>query len=273
MESLNLTLAESLMIISPKSNGNEMIKITLMDLLLKKALKIDILEQESRFLKRRYDAIVISNGESSHDLAFKPHEQLLMDLIFKYGELDLKEFAKKLYGTIRASDYMDMYIRVPLVNEGYFERQRKMILALIPYNTYVLTDKGDELKSKIMNLLDEAEYLEKWMREDLPHAKAYLSVIGSHILLLKNYDIGDIKRFNKKLSYIKPESNTNDYYSYYLYTVPFTYLDDFDNLQSFDFLDISLLDNFDSFDDFFSDFDAGSGDSGGDGGGDGGGGD
>lgn len=270
MESLNLTPAESLMIISPKSNGNEMIKITLMDLLLKKALKIDIAEQESRFLKRHYDTIFISNGELSHDLKFKPHEQLLMDLISEYGELDLKEFAKKLYGTIKASEYKDMYVRVPLVNEGYFERQRKMILALIPYNTYVLTDKGEELKVKIMDLLDEAEYLEKWMREDLNRAKAYLSVIGSHILLLKNYDIEYIKKFNKKLSYIKSESITSDYYNYYLYTVPFSYSDDFDNLQSFDFLDISLLDNFDSFEEFFSDFDAVSGDFGGD---DGGGGD
>jgi hypothetical protein len=267
MESLNLTPAESLMIISPKSNGNEMIKITLMDLLLKKALKIDIVEKESEFLKRHHDNIVVSNGESSFDLVFKPHEQLLMDLIFKYTELDLKEFAKKIYRTIKASDYKDLYIRTPLVDEGYFERQRKMILALIPYNTYILTDKGDELKSKIMSLLNEAEYLEKWMIEDLTRAKAYLSVIGSHILLVESYNIEDIKKFNKKLSYIKPEFHISDYYNYYLYTVPFDYLDDFDNLQSFDFLDITLMDNFDSFDDFFSDFDAGSGDSGGDGGG------
>ena len=95
-----------------------------------------------------------------------------------------------------------------------------MLLALVPYNTYVLTDKGLEIKSKITELLDEAELLEEWMKENLGRAKAYLSVLGSHILLIKTYDIEDIKKFNRMLSYIKPEAKTGDYYNYYMYAVP-----------------------------------------------------
>lgn len=254
MESLNLTPAESLMIISPNSSGNEMIKLTLMDLLLKKALNMNMENRESRFLKKYYKTAVISRNESSR-LIFKPHEEILMEIIAN-NEIDLKELAKALFKRIKSSDYKNIYVRGSLIDKGYFRRQRKMILALIPYDAYILTEEGLELKSMIMKLLNEAEFLKKWMKEDLGHAKAYLSVLGSHILLTKICDIEDIKKFNRMLSFIKPDAKTGDYYSYYLYSVPTDYIDDQGNLQSFDFLDISLLDNFNSFDDFFSEFDA-----------------
>jgi hypothetical protein len=254
MESLNLTPAESLMIISPDSNGNEMIKLTLMDLLLKKALEVKVNDHESKFLKRSNISEIIIKNDSSK-LTFKPHEELLMEIV-NNNELELNVFAKTLYNRIKSSDYKNIYIRMPLIDEGYFKIQRKMLLALVPYNNYVLTEKGLEIKSKIMELLDEAEYLEEWMKEDLGRAKAYLSVIGAHILLTKIYDMEDIKKFNRMLSYIKPEAKTSDYYNYYLYKVTDEHMDDFGDLKSFDFLDVSLLDNFESLDYFFSDFDA-----------------
>ena len=253
MKSLNLTPAESLMIISPDSNGNQMIKLTLMDLLLKKALKVKI-DHESRFLKTNNIIEVISKNKSSK-LTLKPHEEILMEIVDD-NDLELKLFAKTLYNHINSSDYKNVYIRKPLIDEGYFKIQRKMLLALVPYNTFALTEKGLEIKSKIMELLNEAEHLEEWIKEDLGRAKAYLSVLGSHILLTKIYDFEDIKKFNRMLSYIKPEAKTSSYYSYYLYEAPDGYVDNIGDLKSFDFLDISLLDNFASFNEFFSDFDA-----------------
>ena len=242
MKSLNLTPAESLMIISPNSSGDEMIKFTLMDLLLKRNLKLDM-EEKCR--------LCICEGESS--ISTKPHETILIELVLEHHELKLKEFAEILYEKVGSSaEYKNKYIRDPLVEKGYFKRQRKMLLALAPYFVYVLTDDGLELKSKIMELLDEAENLQKWIKNDLGHAKAYLSVLGSHILLTNNYDIDNIKKFNRMLSYLKPESNTQEYYGYYLYSVPNGYLDDYGNLKSFNFLDMSLLDNFSSFNEFFS---------------------
>lgn len=269
MESLNLTPAESLMIISPDSNGNEMIKLTLIDLLLKKALKMSIEDdQESRFLKRHKIAIISRNELSK--LSFKPHEKILLEVIGD-NELNLKEFAKTLFRQVKSSDYKTTYVREPLVGKGYFRRQKRMLLALVPYNIYVLTEEGLEIKFKIMELLNEAEFLRKWIKEDLGRAKAYLSVLGSHIFLTNDYDIEDIKKFNRMLSYIKPETKTSDYYSYYMYTVPIEYMDNNGDIHSFDFLDISLLDNFESFDEFFSDFDdvsGGDGNGGDDGGSD-----
>ena len=253
MEALNLTPAESLMIISPKASGDKMIKFTLMDLLLKKSLKIDIAEK-SNFLKRSHSDIIISEGES-FEWPLKPHEEIIMELILEHRELKLNEFVETLYEKISSPiEYKNKYVRDPLVEKGYFKKRKKMLLSLAPYSIYTLTDKGLEAKSKIRGLLDEAEYLEKWMKEDLGKAKAYLSVLGSHILLTNVYDMEDIKKFNRMLSYIKPESHTSDYYNYYLYNVPIDYLDDYGNLKSFDFLDISLLDYFSSFDDFLTDF-------------------
>jgi hypothetical protein len=258
MESLDLTPAESLIITSPDSNGTEMIKLTLMDLILKKALNVNMEYFESRFSKNNYKTTFISINKS-YKSDFKPHEEILMRIIDN-NELELKEFIKTLFKRLTSSDYKNIYVRGHLVDKGYLIKQRKMLLALLPYNTYVLTDKGVELKSMIMELLNEAKYLDKWIKEDLGRAKAYLSVMGSHILLTKTYDIEDIKKFNRMLSYIKPAAKTSDYYYYYMYTVPVDFLDDQGDPKSFDFLDISLLDNFDSFGDFFSDFDAGSGD-------------
>jgi len=246
MESLNLTPAESLMIISPRSSGNKMIRITLMDLLLKKNLKINK-EDKFDFLKESYGSIVISEGESS-EAFLKPHEEILIELISKHHELKLKEVIELLYEKIGSSlEYKNKYLRDPFVDKGYFKKQKKMLLALAPYTIYALTDSGLELKSKIMELLNDAENLEKWMREDLGRAKACLSVLGSHILMVSNYNAGDIRKFNRILAYIKPESNTREYYDYYLYNVPHGYLDAYGNLKSFDFLDISLLDYFDDF--------------------------
>lgn len=258
MESLDLTPAESLIIISPDSNGMEMIKLTLMDLILKKALNMNMEYREPRFSKKHYKTTVISMNKS-YESTFKPHEEILMEIIDN-NELELKEFVKTLLKRLKSSDYKNIYVRGHLVDKGYFIKQRKMLLALVPYNTYVLTDEGLELKSMIMELLNEAEYLGEWIKEDLGRAKAYLSVMGTHILLTKTYDREDIKKFNRMLSYIKPAAKTSDYYCYYMYTVPVDFLDDQGDLKSFDFLDISLLDNFDSFYDFFSDFDAGPGD-------------
>ncbi|MGB9936445.1 MAG: hypothetical protein ACPK7O_01875 [Methanobacterium sp.] len=253
MESLNLTPAESLIIISPGSNGNEMIKITLMDLLLKRALRIYKEERKSQFLKKQHQITFISKGESEN-LILKPHEQVLMEIVNKH-ELELKEFVKLLFNRINSNDYKSKYVRAPLIDKGYFRRQRKMLLALVPYDAYVLTPKGEEIKSKIMQIFKDAEYLQKWMMEDMGRAKAYLSVMGSHILLLDIYDVEDIKKFNRILSTFKPNAKTSDYYTYYLYSIPTEHTDKYGNLKNFDFIDMSLLDRFDSFNDFFSVFD------------------
>lgn len=255
MESLNLTPAESLIIISPRAQGRDMIKITLVDLLLKRVLNIDVEENESKYLKRHYKSIIISEGEL-FEFNLKPHEEILRKLILEYSELELKEFARILLGKIDFKEYKNKHVRDILVDKGYFKKRREMLLSLIPHTTYELTDKGFEVKSKITALLDEAKNLDKWMKEDLGRARAYLSIIGSHILLT-DYDIEDIKKFNRILSGIKPESNVKDYYDYYLYTLPLGYLDDQGNIENFDLFDISVMGDFNSFDDFNSDFDVG----------------
>ncbi|MDI6724408.1 MAG: hypothetical protein QMD61_07150 [Methanobacterium sp.] len=261
MESLDLTPAESLIIISPKSSGNEMIKITLMDLILRRVLKVNIEENESKFLKEDYKVVIISKGDF-FSTNLKPHEKILNDLVLDHSQLELKEFTKMLHNKVNSVLYKDKCLRNNLVCRGYLKRQRKMLLSLIPHTSYVLTNKGLEVRDKIVELFDEAKYLEKWIKEDLGRAKAYLSVTGTHILLSDVYNLEDIKKFNRILSQIKPESKVSDYYSYYLYAVPLGYLDEYGNLDSLDFLDISVLDYFGLFDDFYSDFDAGSGDGG-----------
>lgn len=257
MDSLNLTPAESLIIVSSMSSGNELMKITLMDLVLRKVLKVEVEERGSKSLNEHYKLIFISEGDCT-DFYPKPHEKILIDLISNHSQLELKEFAEKLLNRVDSVKYRDRCIRDNLVDRGLLRRQRKMLLSLIPHTSYVLTDGGLKIKDKIKILLDDAKYLEKWVREDLGKAKAYLSVTGTHILLSDTYSLEDLKKFNKILSQINPETKTSGYFSYYLYTVPQGYLDENKNLNSFDFIDTSVLDSFVSFTDFYNDFDAGS---------------
>ncbi len=230
MESLNLTPAESLIITSPTSNGIEMIKLTLLDLIIKKALKINNSTDHHVFIRKN----------NSFKLELKPHEEILMEIVDDH-EIELQELVNIIIGKIKPSTYRNEYVLPQLVDKGYFKLQRKMLLALIPYNNYFLTVDGEYLRDLLINLLDESKNLKKWMREDLGRSKAYLSVLGPHIILLNKYDMEDIKKYNKLLSFIKPDASVSDYYSYYLYDLPDEYLEDGD-LRSFDFMELDSVD-------------------------------
>lgn len=248
MKSLSLTPAESLMILSPNSSGSKMIKLTLIDLIFKKAIDINIKDK-----LQPYNCAVI-NKNNSYTQELKPHEEILIEILGN-DYLELFEFADLFFNQINTLNYKNLYVRQTLVDKGYFKKQRKMLMGLAPYYTYILTDKGLEIKYLINKLLMEAECLKIWLREDLGHAKAYLSVVGSHIFLSEMYDIDDIKKFNDILSYVNPDTKTSDYYDYYLYPVPLEYLNDSKNIYGFNFMDTSFFNYYNSFNELFNDTD------------------
>ena len=270
-KSLNLTPAESLMILDPKrSRGKEMMKFTLIDLLLKKVLEIEVNYETVRrifIFKRSVKKTYISKGENYSKVKLKPHEHIFIrDELFSHA-LELNKFAKELYRSIskKFSLYKKSFVRNSLIADGYFQKETRRLLFLFPYTKYVLSEKGFSAQAKIKSLLEEGEKeLERWVKYEPAHAKAYLSVCGANILLLEhyNYDLKIIKEWIKELSKIESQENSSNYYPYSWYGLTST-----DTLDAA--IDFDILDDFDSLDDFDAGFDS-AGFDGGDGGGDGG---
>jgi hypothetical protein len=260
-ESLNLTPAESLIILYPRrGSGKEMMKFTLIDLLLKKVLKAEVCdEKKGIIIKRDVRKTYIKKGEAIHTFHLKPHEEVFVNPFKIQERLELAEIAKEVHGSVKGfSGYKSDLLREPLYEKGYFEKQKKRVL-LIPYTKYVLSQKGLEAQQRMKYLITEGEkYLEEWMGKDLVRAKAYLSACGANILLLKNYDLQTIKTWMKELSRLEYQgSDGTDSDSWYDYE-SMKHVGDHSDFDIAD-IDIDSLNDFDSFDDFDAGFDSANG--------------
>lgn len=228
-ELLNLTPAESLMIIDPKrSKGKEMMKLTFIDLLLKRVLKADVIYEDVIYKGVIYSTttdtklkwIYIIEGENYSKAKLKPHEHIFTRAELFSPKLLLRWFAKELYRSIakfsiveRFFLYKKNFVRNSLIADGYFHTEAKKFLFLFPYTKYVLSEKGLSAQTKITNLLEEgAKEFERWVKHEPARAKAYLSVCGSNILLLEhyNYDLKIIQEWIKALSKIESQENSSD---------------------------------------------------------------
>ncbi len=278
-ESLNLTPAESLMILDPKrSKGKEMLKLTLIDLLLKKVLKADVnyetVDRAFKRSKRSVKKINISEGENYSKANLKPHERMFAWDKLPSRNLELSKFAKEVYRNINKnfSFYKKHFVRYSLIVDGYFQKEIREFLFLFPYTKYALSEKGFSAQTKIKNLLEEGEKeLEGWVKYEPARAKAYLSVCGTNILLLEHYhyDLQVIKEWIKELSNIESQENYSNYYPYSWHGWhELTSTNTLDDTINFDVSYFDSLDDFDSFDDFDTGFDGAGFDGGGfDGGG------
>lgn len=257
-ESLGLTPAESLMILDPeKDRGKEMMKFTLIDLLLRKALEVEVRqEKKGKVLKRDVKQTYIKRGEAYCKLALKPHEEAFCRPLESRESLDLKDLAKEVHETVKGfKGYRDNLVREPLAEQGYFGKEKRKRL-LIPYSKYTLTQKGQEVQQKMTHLIKEGEdNLEEWMSKDMAKAKAYLFACGANIFLLSNCDLETIRTWMKQLAGL--ESGSLDYapYPFSWYGYESIHLED--GVENFHIsaMDFDTLSGFDSLDDFDSGFD------------------
>lgn len=285
-QSMNLTPAESLMLLSPENAPEKkMIKLTFADLMLNGVIKSHI-QEEKQFLFTR-KRIYISREKSGSRLRLKPHEKVILDHLHKTERLDT--LAKNFYQSVGSlKNYAQEYLRQPLYEQGYFQTEERKWLLFIPHTKFVLTEKGLQAQKRIKSLLEDGDNLESWVMSDPCRAKAYLSVCGPNVLLLEKFDLSVIEEWSRALA--KEESKPYDHYDHLWYG-SFRHVhisnDDDDLLHpdqigildcgdmdfgfNFDDIDFDILSSFDSFSDFDSALDSDLGGDGGDGGGDGGG--
>jgi len=262
MESLELTPAESFLILDLDADGKEMLKLTMLDLLARQVIKMDAWQEEKGLLVKK-PALVHEVGQGENfQIDLKLHENIFKKPLYGNKDIKIEEYIKKVvkvfsstFGGPSFSKYKNQYIMAPLIAEGYIEKIKKQ--DIISREKYQLTEYGRQVRERINDVLEDADNLGEWIDTDPERAKAFLSAVGTHIFIL-NYDLDTLRFLKNKLSGVKTQ--TSKFYPYYLYPVSFlvgmkagAIIDDpfdMDVIDSFEYFD-----SFDSFDDVFDSFD------------------
>jgi predicted transcriptional regulator len=260
MESLELTPAESLLIMDLDADGKEIFKLTMLDLLARHVIKMQTFQEDKGFSVTKPGLFhEVQRGEE-FETRLQPYEEVFRKPLYSYSELEIYHYVEMVLKNISPvltksfSEYKEIYLINPLIKEGYIKRAKKQ--GLNSRDQYQLTELGDDIRKKINKVLDDADYLGVWVDTDPERAKAFLSVVGSHIFIL-NYDLDTLRFLKDKLTGTK--SNISKFYSYYLF--PTYFLKNFkpeeekytifgmDTLRAFEFFE-----TFDPFDDIFDAF-------------------
>ncbi len=287
MVMLDLTPAESLIILDQETPTKDLLKSTFIDLIFKNVFKIEVKKgvKKGFFGTKIFKDTYLYEGKN-FNMPLKPHEEVFR----KYlpDKVDSKRFKKLIQSVARSSgDYTKKQLLEPLAAEGYFNVEKKFF-----GKKYSLSDKGIETEQLILKLKDEGRDLDVWVDKDPERAKAYISMGGSNIFLTDDYYFNWFKNNSKKISKLFTGAaviGTAYAFSKIRWYRAFSYhgIDfDFDEFSSSDndfnsfgldftdiFSDSSAFDSFGAidFDDFDAGFDSGGFDGGFDGG-DGGGG-
>jgi hypothetical protein len=282
MVSLDLTPAETLIILDQRTLTKELLKMTFIDLIFKGVFKLNVEEVEKKgiFGTKMVKEMYLYEGKN-FKMPLKPHEEVFRKNL--PSKADSKRFKKLQQRVARSSgDYAKKKLLEPLALDGYFNVEKKFL-----GKKYTLSDKGLETEEMIWKLKEEGRDLDNWIDTDPDRARAYLLMGGTNIFLTDDYYFDWFKDNSKKIGALFAGAavvGTAYAYSkvrwYSAFSMHHSHgdmdFDDFNDFGSFDdgFTDIfSDFDSFDAFDSMdFSDFDSGFDSGGFDGGGDGGGG-
>jgi hypothetical protein len=274
---LDLTPAESLVLLNQGTLTKELLKVTFIDLIFKNVFKIDVQEVEKKgiFGRKMVKETYLHEGKN-FNMPLKPHEEVFRKHL--PSKVDSKRFRKLQQSVARSSsDYNRKKLLEPLTSQGYLHVEKKFL-----GKKYSLSDKGEETRVLILKLKEEGQNLENWIESDPERARAYLLMGGSNIFLTDDYYFEWFKNNSKKIAILFAGAaviGTAYAFSRIRWYRGFSFSPDmdFDDFGSFDdsfvdiFSDVSTFDAFDSveFDDFDAGFDGGGFDvgDGGDGGG------
>jgi hypothetical protein len=260
MDSLDLTPSEALLILDLDTDGKELFKLTMLDLLARRVIKIRTFQEDKGFsVKKPILFHEVQRGDEFED-HLQPYEEIFRKPLYSYDEIEIYQYVRMVLQNISPvvknsfSEYKEVYLINPLIKGGYIEKEEKK--ALNSRDHHRLTEWGAGTRKKIKDVLDDADYLGEWVDNYPERAKAFLSVLGSHIFIL-NYDLDTLRFLENSLAGIK--SSTSKFYPYYLF--PIDFLKDIKSeedrkdifgmnaLRSFEFFE-----TFDPFDDIFDTF-------------------
>lgn len=243
MDSLNLTPAESLMILDNEKYSNrtslmEILRVTLIDLVFKNVFKIDIQEEVNSITSRIIKEIYLQEGKF-FNMPLKPHEEIFREYLSSRD--DSNKFSTLQALVLRDAlqqEYVKKRLLEPLLSDGFLTLKKSILR-----KKYVLSDKGIETKQIIEKLINDGRNLDEWLETDPQRAKAYMLISGSNIFLIDKQNLKWFKnnsgRINKLFAGRKVHTDESDFFNYYWYS---TFI-----------LDSGIVD-ISSIDDLFSDF-------------------
>lgn len=269
------------------SKPSQPFKLAVLELVSRRVLALIEIEK-SGFLGTRKIA-VLSRGEGGtdnrvllavRDLFFSCGKTVFPDGVVGVEVKSLAEQAGKRYG--QEKGFAEAVVMKSLEEQGFYTRERRSFLGLIPYHRWTLTRAGEAAKAQltVTMRLGESQF-GRWVDREPNRALQYLGLVGPAILLMEPLH-PELKRLREVQDRIDTSGDSGgsstswDDDSSWDDTQDSGGFDlgDFDfggfDLDDLDF-DFDVLDGLDDvFDAIDSGVDAGGGD-GGDGGGDGGG--
>lgn len=267
-----LTPAECLLLLDlERVDAKEMIRVTLLDLLSRKAMGYEERERRTLILRRRIkEPFLLPKAGGFHE-RLKNHERLLVGILGEEREISLKRFARKTARKLgKARAFKDDYVVVELIRTGLIVKERKLVL----FERLALTDDGRRVKDALNGLMNHAErHVDGWLRTDRDKAGLFLALVGTNVLIMPDV-------MAKLKSALEPNSGLSLHAEFQLGSgttvdvhLPDTFSETFTNAYDAVQFDASSFDaSFDSLGAGAFDGGGGGGDGGGGGGGDGGGG-
>ncbi len=191
---LDLTPGEAIYLLDPdNSDGQEMMRYTLLDMIMKGVLELD-------------EHYGVGRGEKFGASELKPHEVVFAKYFSRYRDMiDLNRLAQTVALELdnRFDLYKNNYVRRVLVEKGYIQKEPQRVGGVIPVQRYVLSDKGIRASNQLKRLLKKAGMqMDGAVKTNPQQANAFIAEGGPAILLMESYPPGYFQEWLKTLDRI-----------------------------------------------------------------------
>jgi hypothetical protein len=179
---LGLTPGEAIYLLDPEnSDGQEMMRYTLLDMIMKGILKLD----------ERYG---VGRGDNFSTVELEPHEVVFAKYFSRYRDtIDLDRLAQTVVLELngRFDLYKNDYVRFVLEDKGFIQEETQRVGGVLPVKRYVLSDKGKRASNQLKRLLKEVGvHMDGAVKTNPQQANAFVAEGGPAILLMESYPPG-----------------------------------------------------------------------------------
>ena len=282
-----LSAAESYMLLYGlrTSKPSQPFKLAVLELVARRVLELVEIRHSGVFRRRKVPVLTRGEGATGNrvllavrDLYVSCGKTAFPNGVIGVEVKTLAEQAGKRYG--QEKGFAQALVMKVLSEQGYYEREQRSFLGIIPYHRWTLTRTGEAAKAQLTLTmrLGESQF-NRWVDREPNRALAYIGLVGPAILLMEPLH-SELKRLHEvqqrpsdsgdNTGSSIPDDDTTSGEDTQDFDLGDLDLGGFDfdlNVLDFDFDVLDIID--DVFDSIDSGVDAGGGD-GGDGGGDGG---
>lgn len=193
-DELGLTPGEAIYLLDPEnSDGREMLRYTLLDMIMKGVLELD--EHHG-----------VGRGEKFSDSELKPHEVVFAKYFSRYRDMiDLNRLTQTVVLELdsRFDLYKNNFVRRVLVEKGYIQKEPQRVGGVFPVQRYVLSDKGIRASHRLKRLLKKVGVqMDGTAKTNPQQTNAFVAKGGPAILLMESYPPGYFQEWLQTLDRI-----------------------------------------------------------------------